>query len=140
MNKFSIFYFFAIGLLFSCSNSISYFGRSYSPTETVDIYFREGDVKEQNEVMGKITVEVSAKKSSDKVQNQMMKQAKAKGADAIVFDEISTTMIGTTSKNAGGGVSGKRGFLGLSGSKTKYDKGQEIKCTVLKYSKNLATN
>jgi hypothetical protein len=140
MSKFRIVYFFAIGLLSSCSNSVSYFGRSYPPTEAVDIYFREGDVKEQNEVMGKITVEVSANKSSDKVQDQMMKRAKAKGADAIVFDEISTTMVGTTSGNAGGGVSGKRGFLGIGGNKTKYDKGQEIKCTVLKYSKNIGTN
>lgn len=130
------FLFLAI-LLSACSDNIIYYGRTYSPTEKVDIFFREGDVTEPNEVMGKATFEVSAKKSSDKVQARLMKQAQSKGADALVFDDIALTTTGTATGGAAAGTGGKRGFLGIFGSKTKYERGQQIKATLLKYKKNI---
>jgi len=130
--------FLGLALIISaCSDNIIYYGRSYSTTEKVDIYFREGDVTEPYEVMGKATFEVSAKKSSDKVQSKLMKQAQAKGADALVFDDIALTTTGTATGGAAAGTGGKRGFLGIFGSKTKYERGQQIKATLLKYKKNI---
>ncbi|MCE2997628.1 MAG: hypothetical protein LW863_18675, partial [Flammeovirgaceae bacterium] len=61
--------------LSSCGNQIIYYGRSYAPTQNVDIYFRESDVTEPNEIMGKVTLEMSARKSSDKIQQKLMKRA-----------------------------------------------------------------
>lgn len=125
-------------LLCGCGNKIIYFGREYAETTQVDIYFRESDVKEPNEIMGKLTYEVSARKRSDKVQQKIIERVKRKGADAIVFDDISLT---TTGAATGGGVAGKgtrRGFFfGLFGSRTKYERGQQIKATLLKYRKNM---
>ncbi|MBX2946239.1 MAG: hypothetical protein KF725_10425 [Cyclobacteriaceae bacterium] len=125
-------------LLCSCGNKIIYFGREYAETTHVDIYFRESDVKESNEIMGKLTYEVSARKRSDKVQQKIIERVKRKGADAIIFDDISLT---TTGAATGGGVAGKgtrRGFFfGLFGSKTKYERGQQIKATLVKYRKNM---
>jgi hypothetical protein len=138
MNKSSLIFFAASLVLSSCGNKIIYYGREYQPTENVDIYFREADVSEPNEIMGKVTFEMSARKSSDKVQKKLMKRAKNKGADAIIFDDISLTTTGTTTGAAAAGTAGKRGFLGIFGSKTKYDKGQLVKGTLLKYKKNIS--
>lgn len=121
----------------SCSNKIIYYGRTYPLTSSVDIFFREGDINEQNELMGKLTYEVTAKRNSDKVQRKIVEHVKDKGADAIIFDEISLTNTGSTSGGAAAGAGRKRIFFGLFSSKTKYTKGQMIKATLVKYRKNL---
>ncbi|HNT50665.1 MAG TPA: hypothetical protein PLM56_01470 [Cyclobacteriaceae bacterium] len=121
----------------SCSNKVIYYGRTYSPTGSMDIFFRESDITEPNEIMGKVTYEITAKRNSDKVQDKIVDRMKEKGADAILFDEISLTNTGSTTGGAVAGVGKKRGFLGLFGSKSKYTKGQMIKATLLKYKKNL---
>lgn len=128
---------FALLLLSSCANKIIYFGREYPATANVDIYFRESDITEPNEAMGKLTYEVSAKKRSDKVQQKITDQVKKKGADAIVFDDISITTTGARTGGTGASTN-RRGFLfGLFGSKIKYQRGQEVKATLLKYKKNI---
>jgi len=124
----------------SCSNKIIYYGRTYQPTQTVDIFFRESDITEPNEIMGKVTYEVTAKRSSDKVQEKIVERVKEKGADAILFDEISLTNTGSATGGAAAGAGRRRGFLGIFGSKTKYTKGQLIKATLVKYKKNLQEN
>lgn len=124
-------------LLFSCGDRIIYYGRSYPPTLQADIYFRESDVTEPNEIMGKATLEVSYKKNSDKVQDKLMKRAQKKGADAIIFDDISLTTTGAATGGAVAGAGRRRGFLGIFGSKTRYSRGQQVKATLLKYKKNI---
>lgn len=121
----------------SCSNKIIYYGRTYPPTDSVEIYFRESDINEPNEIMGKATYEVTAKRSSDKIQAKIVNRVKEKGADAILFDEISLTQTGSTTGGAAGGAGRKRVFFGIFGSKTKFTKGQMIKATLVKYKKNL---
>jgi hypothetical protein len=121
----------------SCGNKIVYYGRTYPATEHVDLFFRESDITEPNEIMGKATYEVTAKKNSDKVQSKIIDRVKKKGADAILFDDISLTTTGTSSGGAAAGAGKRGGFLGIFGSKTKYSKGQMIKATLVKYKKNL---
>ncbi|MBN8650468.1 MAG: hypothetical protein J0L67_03520 [Cytophagales bacterium] len=121
----------------SCANKIIYYGRTYPPTDTVEIYFRESDISEANEIMGKATYEVTARRNSDKVQNKIVTRVKEKGADAILFDEIALTNTGSSTGGAAAGAGRRRGFLGIFGSKTKYTKGQMIKATLVKYKKNL---
>jgi hypothetical protein len=127
----------ACATLASCGNKIIYYGRQYPTTQNVDIYFRESDVKEPNEIMGKVTLEMSARKSSDKIQRKLMKRAQSKGADAIIFDNISLTTTGSTTGAAGAGTAKRGWFFGIFGSKTKYDKGQQVNGTLLKYKKNI---
>jgi hypothetical protein len=102
-----------------------------------DLYFREVDVKEDFEVMGKLTYEVSAKRKSEKVQARLLKRANENGADVILFDEISLSTTGNTTGGAVAGAGRRRGFLGIFGSKSKYTRGQLIRATLLKYKKNL---
>jgi hypothetical protein len=124
-------------VLTACGNKIIYFGRQYPATPNVDLYFRESDLSEPNEIMGKLTYEVTAKKSSDKVQAKLTEYVKKKGADAIIFDDISLTNTGSTTGGAGAGAGRKRIFFGLFTTKTKYSKGQQVKATIIKYKKNI---
>jgi len=123
----------------SCAPRIIYYGRSYEPTTDVEIYFRESDIKEQHEIMGKLVYEVTAKKRSEKVQRKLMNEAKRKGADVILFDDIELTNMGTNSggaaAGAGANVSKAEGFVGTYGSRTKYRRGQEVKASLLKFTK-----
>ena len=124
-------------VLTACGNKVIYFGRQYPPTTNVELYFRESDVSEPNEIMGKLTYEVTAKKTSDKVQTRLTEYVKKKGADAIIFDDIALTNTGSTTGGAGAGAGRKRIFFGLFTTKTKYSKGQQVKATILKYKKNI---
>lgn len=124
-------------VLTACGNKVIYYGRTYPATQNVDLYFRESDVSESNEIMGKLTYEVTAKKSSDKVQAKLTEYVKKKGADAIIFDDIALTNTGSTTGGAGAGAGRKRIFFGLFTTKTKYSKGQQVKATILKYKKNI---
>ncbi|MBL7841213.1 MAG: hypothetical protein JNJ75_13810 [Cyclobacteriaceae bacterium] len=130
-------FFLLLLVLSACGNKIIYYGRSYQPTQNVDLYFREGDISEPNEIMGKLTYEVTAKKASDKVQAKLTEYVKKKGADAIIFDDVSLTNTGSTSGGAGAGAGRKRIFFGLFTTKTKYSKGQQVKATIIKYKKNI---
>lgn len=124
-------------LLAGCSNKIIYYGRTYSPTEKVDIFFREADLREEFEVMGKATYEVSAKKSSDKVQRDLEAKVRRKGADAMIFDALDLTTTGSSTGGGAAGAGRRGGFLGIFGSKTKLSRGQQIKVTLVKYNRNI---
>jgi hypothetical protein len=134
-SKFILIALASASILTSCGNRIIYYGRSYQPTTNVEIFFREADVKQPHEIMGKVIYEVSAKKRSEKVQEKLMNEGKRKGADAIIFDEIELTRTGSNTTGAAAGAA-KRGFLGIFGSRTRFSKGQQVKGTLLKYSTN----
>ncbi len=137
MNVLKLICFLLLLVLTACGNKVIYYGRQYPATDTVALYFRESDVSESNEIMGKLTYEVTAKKSSDKVQAKLTEYVKKKGADAIIFDDISLTNTGSTTGGAGAGAGRKRVFFGLFTTKTKYSKGQLVKATIIKYKKNI---
>lgn len=124
-------------LLAGCGNRIIYYGRTYAPTENVEIFFREGDLREEFEVMGKATYEVSAKKSSDRVQRDLEAKVRRKGADAMIFDALDLTTTGSSTGGAAAGAGRRGGFLGVFGSKTKFSRGQQIKVTLVKYKRNI---
>ena len=68
----------------SCTK-IDYVGKSYSPTTEVDIYFSLDDVKGAYEVMGHLTASAGTFVSSEKMQEEILKKAREKGADAVVI-------------------------------------------------------
>lgn len=74
-------------LFFACSPRVNYLGNYYSPTDRVDLYFSENDVKYEYEVMGivKNNGEEFERSNAEAVQKAMVKKAKEVGADAILF-------------------------------------------------------
>jgi hypothetical protein len=122
----------------SSCNRVIYYGRSYPETTNPTLYFRESEVAEPFEEMGKATMEVSARRRSEHIQNKFVRKAESKGADAILFDDITLTNTGSTT---GGAVAGAQvahtGLFGLFGSRTKIRRGQLVKVTLLKYKRNI---
>ncbi len=82
---------FILILLSSCASFYkpSYIGRSYSPTSTVEFFFRETDISRDYEIMGKVTAAVSNRAyapEAKRAQSAIEALAKEKGADAILFE------------------------------------------------------
>lgn len=71
-------------------------GREYAPTENVDIYFSLDDIEGDFEVMGELTGESGEYDDFEHMEDEMIEEAKRKGADAIVFEDMDTVTIGTT--------------------------------------------
>jgi hypothetical protein len=117
----------------ACSkSSFDYLGKSYPPTTNPEIFFRDQDVPDNYEVMGKVMAEVPYSKKLDYVQKKIEAVARENGADAILFSEVDIRKTG--SKSAGGGVS-KRGKVnvGGGGSSTSYTEMKSLQATLLKY-------
>lgn len=74
-------------LLGACAPKINYLGNSYTPTQQVEIFFDEKDIKGDYRVMGMIDNEGDDFEEDDPeiVQQAMVEKAKAVGADAILF-------------------------------------------------------
>jgi hypothetical protein len=124
-------------LLTSCGNRVIYYGRTYPRTINPSLYFREADISEPFEEMGKATMEVSVKRKSEKIQAKFIKKAEKKGADALLFDDVTLVNMGSTTGGAAGGLAMSRGLFGIFGSKTRLSKGQLVKVSVIKYKKNI---
>lgn len=84
----------------ACVNT-DYLGKSYAPTTSVDIYYNMTDVTRSHEVMGKITAAAMEGWDSNAMVEELRKQAMAKGADAIVIENIHTETTGSTSTTTG---------------------------------------
>jgi hypothetical protein len=134
MNRILIFV--ALLCLTSC-NRVIYYGRTYPPTTNPTLYFRESEVSEPFEEMGKAIIEVSANRRSERIQNKFVRKAESKGADAILFEDIALTSTGSSAGGAAAGAQVKRGLFGIFGSKTKISKGQRVSVLLLKYKKNI---
>ena len=104
--------FLAVSFLFAaCGPSVQYIGRTYPPTQNVDIYFNASDITKQYEVIGKVNGYASAK--FDAIQNKIIKEAKQKGADGVIFTGMGEKVVGTTNNTStvanGGSMDNKRG-------------------------------
>ncbi len=139
-NKLILITIVAVLALVSCGSPYKYIGKSYAPTPQAEMFFREADVPEPFELMGKLEVELPDSKSTEKIQNKVMQIAATKGADAVLIDNFDFTTGGFTSGGVGAGKSGKKGgSVGVSTSKTKIDKNINIKATLLKYKSRIGS-
>ena len=76
---------FLLIILFTVGcTSVKYVGESHDPTTTVDVYFSEEDVEKAYAIMGE-AVGSGQGRSYDKIQAKLIKEARRKGADAIVI-------------------------------------------------------
>jgi len=124
-------------LLAAGCTKIDYVGKQFSPTVDVDIFFAMDDVEREYEVMGHLTATANDIVSAEKMQEEILKKAREKGADAVVIlglDRYATSAPASwseTTKTEETGTGTKTTTTGSSSSGTEEKK--EIRATFLKY-------
>ena len=74
-------------LVFGCAH-INYVGKTYDPTDQVDVYYAKEDIPREYTVMGHAVGGGQLLVSTSKIQNELIEKAKSTGADAILITEI----------------------------------------------------
>ncbi len=123
-----------IVILGGCSkSSFDYLGKTYTPpTANPEIFFRQQDIPEKYEVMGKVMAEVPYSKNLDYIQKKIETVAREHGADAILFSDVNIRSTGYTKGSAGVSKGGKL-RIGGGGSKTSDTEMKSVEATLLKY-------
>lgn len=80
-----------------------YVGKTYAQTSHVDLYFSETDITRAYEVMGSVRSSAPGELSFEEIQEELMKEAMAKGADAILIEDMNTVTVGSTTSTQGKG-------------------------------------
>lgn len=125
--------FFTVSLS-GCSNKFKYFGNTYEPTQNVKVYFREGDIDQPFEVMGKLYASFKTDTRDSKVQRKIMDKVKQHGGDAAVFGEMSVHVAGSVTSGSGVATQvGKKSTIGGGASTTKNLEKDEMEITVIKF-------
>lgn len=77
-------------VLSSCGSHLSYLGSSYTQTKNVDVFVDASAIKRPYTIIGKGYMEYGfsySKSRIDRMQQKAIEKAKAKGADAILFQD-----------------------------------------------------
>ena len=88
------------GLLLGCV-STDYVGKTYTSTQNVDVYFHMEEVDKPHEVMGRIRSEATEYMSFERIEQDLIKQAMKRGADAAVIEGMDTIEVGSTTTSSG---------------------------------------
>jgi len=84
----------------SCGSHLTYLGSSYTPTKNVDVYVDASAIKHSYTIIGKGYMEygvgVYSKSRIEKMQAKAIQKARAKGADAILFQDYYFKENGTS--------------------------------------------
>lgn len=68
---------------------VHYFGNEYPATDKIEVFFDINDVEEPFKVIGQFTHENSTLfHGPNQIKTAMIKKAKEKGADGIIFEEV----------------------------------------------------
>ena len=81
--------------LVGCTTT-DYMGKTYPPTQRVDVFFSPQDVRHTYEVIGEIRAQADDIVSFQSIQQQLMKEAMQRGGDAILIEHMGTTQTGFT--------------------------------------------
>jgi hypothetical protein len=82
-------------LLAGCTTT-DYLGKTYPPTQHVDVFFSPQDVTRAYEVMGEIRAEGDDIVSYESMQYKMVQEAMQKGADALLIEKLDMIETGAT--------------------------------------------
>ena len=84
--------------LVGCSPNIDYVGETYPPTTHVALFFKAADVTRPYKVMGKAIVRASGGSEGSKMQETLLTEARARGADAVLVERFGTVKTGESSR------------------------------------------
>ncbi|PIF46249.1 hypothetical protein CLU96_3273 [Chryseobacterium sp. 52] len=109
----------------------SYFGKTYSPTQNVDVYFDAADVKREHEVMG--TTDVGQGFNSlNAVQQKVIELGKAQGADGVIM-KLTEEVTGSQKSDFGNVKNGSKNNTYSGSSITTNTKIKKVLATFIKY-------
>lgn len=97
MKKYLVFILAPLMFLFSCVTTVHYIGDNFPPTNTVDIYFSSHDVKKDYQVIGKVS---DSGNNLQKVQNQILQEAKKRGANGIIYLNMQNSNVVTNGNSS----------------------------------------
>ena len=125
---------FACFALIAGCTTTDYLGRTYPPTQHVDVFFSPQDVKRPYEVMGEIRAEGDDVVSFESMQQKLVQEAMQKGADAMLIEKLDMTETGyTTVENKSGEKRKRRESSSTNISTTNIEKDRLISAKLLKY-------
>ena len=86
-----IYKFLLLSILFSflasCTH-INYIGKTYNPTENIDVYFSPTETEKEYEIMGHAISAGQIFVSVDDLRQKLLEEARVNGADAIIITAI----------------------------------------------------
>ncbi|WP_146229851.1 hypothetical protein [Pedobacter nutrimenti] len=103
MRKTTLIQLFGVLSLAITSCAPTYYGKTYAPTQNVDVYMDAADVKKPYTTMGTADNDIGPE-SMEKSQSRLMQMAQQKGADGMIIKVIekvtgsTETTSGTTKK------------------------------------------
>ncbi|MCG8546660.1 MAG: hypothetical protein MJE12_20870 [Alphaproteobacteria bacterium] len=84
---------FALVLVLAGCVSTDYTGKTYPPTTKVDLYFPKDKIDARYETMGEIRETASRGVSFKSMEQKLVKEAMARGADAVLIEKLDTTAV-----------------------------------------------
>jgi hypothetical protein len=127
-------FFLAVFALIAGCTTTDYLGKTYPPTQHVDVFFSPQDVKRAYEVMGEIRAEGDDIVSYESMQQKLVQEAMQKGADAILIEKLDMTETGyTTVENKARENHRRRASSSTAISTTHIEKDRLITGKLLKY-------
>ena len=81
-------------IVLGCAH-VNYVGKSYSPTNEIEIYYSEKEIQQDYHVIGHAIGSGTLFVSNEKIQKKLIEEAMKKGADALLITEIDKDNIST---------------------------------------------
>jgi len=126
--------FIVSAFILGCAKS-SYIGKTYTPTSNVDLYMDAKSITRQYEIMGQISIDGESLVSTDKLQEKMIEEARAKGADAVLVEGLDEVYTGSSTSTSGSNSTDKKGNQHFHASSyTSQSKHRILKAKLLKYT------
>lgn len=121
-------------LIIGCAPKAEYLGKTYPPTTNVDFFMNANEIKKDYEVMGEMTVKGQlGSRNAEDMQAKLIEEAKLKGADAILIEELKEVVTGTTSTTTGSIKDNKKGTSYNEQTRTNESKDKILTAKLLKY-------
>ena len=83
----------ALVLVLASCVSADYTGKTYPPTTKVDLFFAKEKIQKPYETMGEIRETASRGVSFNSMEQKLVKEAMARGADAVLIEKLDTTAV-----------------------------------------------
>jgi predicted TIM-barrel enzyme len=127
----------ALALLLSACAHVDYVGRTYPPTNKVDLFFDEREVGQDYEVMGEVLARANDLVSAEKLQAKIVEKAGEKGADAVVITGLERYKTGESTSYEESTKERKRGTVTTGTTSTTETNEKVVKAVFLKYKERL---